>query len=112
MATGNDLGAATIALGQSVGAFQFFLPRLSDVRKSTMDDADMVGDVRMGELAAGALCIGIGAMVSSLSGSPYPAMVSVAMTAILVCLYEAALRGDRPMNPRQFARSDDAEPVH
>lgn len=97
---GADLGAASIALGQSVGAFQFFLPRLSDVRKSTMDDADMVGDVRMGELAAGAVCIGIGAMVSSLSGSPYPAMVSVGMALLLVCVYEAALRGDRPMNPR------------
>jgi hypothetical protein len=95
----NDLGAATIALGQTVGAFQFFLPRLSDVRKSTMDDVDMVGDVRMGEVAASALCIGIGAMVSSLSGSPYPALVSVLTAGVLVVLYETALRGNKPMNP-------------
>lgn len=113
MAGNNDLGAATIALGQTVGAFQFFLPRLSDVRKSTMDDVDMVGDVRMGELAAGALCIGIGAMVSSLSGSPYPAIVSVATAGVLCLLYENALRRDRPMNPKQLSlRSSDAEPVH
>ena len=97
---GADLGAASIALGQTVGAFSMFLPRLSDVRKSTLDDADMVGDVRMGEVAASTLCIGIGAMVSSLSGSPYPAMVSVAMALLLICVYESALRGDKPMNPR------------
>lgn len=100
MASPNDYGPATLAITQSVGAFQFFLPRLSDVRKANPSDADMAGDVRMGEVAAGALCIGIGAMVSSLSGSPYPAMVAILMTAILICVYETALRGDRPMNPK------------
>lgn len=93
------LGAATIALGQSVGAFSLFLPRLSDVRRSS-DDPDMVGDVRMGEVAAGAICLGTGFIVSSLSGSPYPAMVAVLMFAILMVVYETALRGNKPLNPR------------
>lgn len=97
-------GAATIALGQSIGAFQFFLPRLSEVRRAGSDDVDMAGDVRMGELAAGAICIGVGAMVSSLSGSPIPALVSVVTMVVLVAVYESALRGDKPMNPRKVVR--------
>lgn len=101
MAGSDALGAATIAMGQAVGAFQFFLPKLSDVRRATSDDADMVGDVRMGEVAATALTLGLGAMVSSLSGSPYPAMVSVAVVAVLVVLYESALKGDKPLNPKE-----------
>jgi hypothetical protein len=96
------IGPATLALTQSIGAFQFFLPRLADVRRaSTKDNPDIVGDVRMGEVAAGALCLGVGAIVSSMTGSPYPAMVSLVMMLVLVCVYEAALRGDMPFNPVQ-----------
>lgn len=95
------LGPATLAITQSVSTFQFFLPKLSEVRRADIvHNPDMVGDVRMGELAAGALCLGIGVMVSSLAQSPYPAMVSVLMTAVLICIYEAALRGHKPMNPK------------
>ena len=102
------LGPATLAISQSVGAFQFFMPKLSDVRRAdTTHNPDMVGDVRMGELAAATLCIGIGTIVSSMTGSPYPAIVSVVMVAVLVCLYETALRGDKPMNP-PAERSQDA----
>ena len=103
------LGPATIAIGQSVGAFQFFLPRLSDVRKSTVDtDPDMAGDVRLGEVAAATLTLGIGIMVSSLSGSPYPAYVSVLMCLILICVYESALRGNKPLQPRTLKVDDNA----
>jgi hypothetical protein len=104
------IGPATLALTQTVGAFQFFLPRLSDVRKASMKDSpDIIGDVRFGEVAAGALCLGMGAIVSSMTGSPYPAIVSVLMMLVLVCVYEAALRGDRPFNPlAPVVRSDDA----
>lgn len=98
MANSDALGPATLAISQSIGAFQFFLPRLSDVRRST-NDPDMIGDVRLGEVAAGALCLGTGLIVSSLSGSPYPAMVALLMFAILMVVYETALRGDKPLNP-------------
>lgn len=109
MASSEALGAATIALGQTVGAFQFFLPRLSDVRKAGPDDADMIGDVRMGEVAAGALCLGIGAMVSSLSGSSVPVVVSLLTAVAMVCVYESALRGNKPFNPvRPLVVSENA----
>lgn len=103
-----DYGPATLAITQSVGAFQFFLPKLSDVRRADpVHNPDMVGDVRMGEVAASTLCLGIGGMVSSLTGSPYPAIVSALMAGIIICLYETALRAHLPMNP-PVMRSDDA----
>lgn len=108
MAPSDALGPATLAITQSVSSFQFFLPRLADVRRADRNhQPDMVGDVRMGEIAAATLCLGIGAMVSSLSASPYPAMVSVVMVGILIAVYEIALRGDKPMNP-PVQRSTDA----
>lgn len=93
-------GAATLGITQGVSAFQFFLPRLSDVRKGSMNDPELVGDVRMGEVAAITLCVGIGAIVSSLTASSVPVLVSIVVSTILVCLYEATLRGDRPFEPK------------
>lgn len=97
----NAIGPATLAMTQTVGLFQFFLPKLSDVRKAdAATDVGMVGDVRMGEVGASTLCLGIGAMVSSLSGSSVPLVVSILTALILICLYETTLKADRPMEPK------------
>lgn len=97
----SDVGPASLAISQTVGSFQFFLPRLSDVRKADINaDPGMVGDVRMGEVAASALCIGVGTMVSSLTKSAVPVLTSVLVAALLICIYEMTLRADRPMEPR------------
>lgn len=99
----NVIGPATLAMTQTVGLFQFFLPRLSDVRKAdAARDATIVGDVRMGEVGATALCLGIGAMVSSLTGSSVPVVVSLLTALILIALYESVLQADRPMEPRRL----------
>jgi hypothetical protein len=96
----NVIGPATLGITQTISAFQFFLPRLSDVRKSdAATDHDMVGDVRMGEVASFTLCLGIGAIVSSLTGSSVPIVVSLLMAVVLTALYESALNGNRPLNP-------------
>lgn len=86
------LGPTSLAITQGVGAFMAFLPRLSDVRKASLSDVDMVGDVRLGEIAATALTVGMGAIVSSLTGSPVPTVIAVLVCAILVCIYETALQ--------------------
>lgn len=110
MASSSDaLGPAVIAIGQSVGAFQFFLPHLSEVRKSSIDtNPDVAGDVRLGEVAASALTLGIGFMVTSLSGSAYPMYVAVLMCFILVCVYETALRSNLPLQPKKTTVSDES----
>jgi hypothetical protein len=104
------LGAATIGMSQGLSAFTTFLPKLSDVRKADYQtNPELVGDVRYGEVAASAITIGIGAIVSSLTGSPIPAFVSVLICVVLIVVYESALKGNRPFEPSApLVRSTDA----
>jgi hypothetical protein len=86
------IGPATLSLTQSIGLFQAFLPSFSEIAKTNPEDNPaLVQDVRMGELAAAVLTLGIGGMISALTGSPVPAIVSVISGAVLVVLYESAL---------------------
>lgn len=95
------IGPATLAVAQGVNAFTTFLPRLADIRKADPDtDASMAADVRMGEVAAITLTVGVGAVISSLTGSPVPVMVAVVISVMMFCLYESTLRADRPMEPK------------
>lgn len=103
-------GPSTIAISQGIGAFQFLLPRLSEVRKAdAANNPDMVGDVRLGEVAAFTLTVGVGVIASSLAGTPVPAYVALLTGVVMICIYETALRGNKPGNPvSPVARSDDA----
>lgn len=93
-----DIGIAAIALTQSMAQFQAYMPKLSEIRRADPQaDADMVGDVRIGEVAAFVGSIGVGVIVSSLTGDPTPAYVSVAVCLILIALYESVLRSHRPL---------------
>lgn len=81
---------------QSGSAFSNFLPKFSEIRKAGPDDLDMMGDVRMGEVAALTITLGIGIIASSLSQSSVPAIAAGVMCLIFVVLYEYALRADHP----------------
>jgi hypothetical protein len=88
-------GPSTLVLGQAIGAFSTFLPKFSEVRAAhPSSNSDVVADVRMGEVAATALTVGVGAIASSLTGSPAPMIVGILTAFILVGLYEAALNAD------------------
>jgi hypothetical protein len=96
------IGPATLGVTQGITAFSVFLPKLSDVRRSTPDsDPSMAADVRLGEIAAVTSTIGIGVITASLTGSPVPAYTAVLMAGALVVLYECALRMDRPLEPKR-----------
>lgn len=102
-------GAATLAASQSFTAFYTLMPKLTDVRKIDANiNPDIVGDVRLAEVAAFTLSLGVGAMVSSLTGSPVPAVVSLLVGLTMICIYETALRGNRVLNPPTVERSADA----
>lgn len=92
-------GPASLAAGQALSSFSTFLPRLSEVRKASREDADMVGDVRLGEVAACAVSIGIGVIASSLSGSPIPMYACAFISVILIVVYETALNGNDIFSP-------------
>jgi hypothetical protein len=86
--------AALLAMTQAIAAFTTFLPPLAEVRKKTADDPLFAADVRVGELAAASLTIGVGAIVSGLTGSNAPMVVSIITAAGLVVLYESTLRSN------------------
>jgi hypothetical protein len=92
-------GPASLAVGQTISAFTTFLPPLSTVRKATAEDTDVIGDVRLGEVAAVTVSLGTGAIVASITGSPLPILAGAIMALVLVCVYETALRGNRPFEP-------------
>ncbi len=94
-------GPATLSMSQAISGFNSFLPKLSEVRKAAPNDPDMAGDVRMGEVGASTLVLGVGIIASSLTGSPAPIVTGMFMCLVMICLYEIALRGDRPFNPRE-----------
>lgn len=97
----NIFGPASLAMTQGFTAFNAFLPKLTDVRKNNpADNPDFAGDVRLGEIAAAGLTLGMGLMISSLTGSPAPTVVAALLAFGLVFMYESVLRADRPMEPK------------
>lgn len=88
---------AVTALGQTVATFPVFLPSLSDVRKGDVSDPTLRGDVRLGEVAASAVAISVGLVMSNLAGSSLPLMTATIMSAVVVGIYEYSLTRTRPM---------------
>lgn len=90
-------GPAMLSVTSGIQAFATLLPKLSDVRKADpVRNPDIAADVRMGEIGASALTMGVGVIASSLTQSPLPAVTGLVMAAILIAVYESALRSDRP----------------
>lgn len=102
------LGPASLAAGQAFSSFATFLPRLSDIRKADPGDPGMMGDVRLGEVAACAVSIGIGVIASSLSGSPVPMYAAAFISVILIAVYESALNGRDLFSPSPKEVNPDA----
>jgi len=91
---GAAMSAAVVSLGQSIGAYQFFLPPLREVRKAGAGDSAMRGDVRMGQVAAGVVTLSVGALLGYLVQSQVPVIVALLMGFVVAALYETALRGE------------------
>lgn len=87
----SGLSASTISLGQTVVAYQFFMPPLRDVRRASSADGDMRTDVVLGQVAAGSLTIAVGAMLSMLSDSSMPVFVSIFIALVIAACYQYAL---------------------
>lgn len=87
---GEVASAAMLAMTSGISSFTALLPELSDVRKS-VGNMDMTNDVRMGEVAAITLTLGIGLSASVMTKSPVPGMVAVVSAVALVILYESVL---------------------
>lgn len=91
-ADAGGIAAATISLGQTVGAYAFFLPPLREVRKGDPSDPDVRGDVVLGQVAAGSLSLAVGVMLSWMTGSPYPTYTALFIALVIAVVYQYALR--------------------
>jgi hypothetical protein len=91
------VGPTTLAISQAVGSFNSFLPSIADIRKNDpVNNPEFTADVRTGEVAAVAITLGVGVIVSSLTGHPAPAIVALIAALGLVVLYESTLRREYP----------------
>lgn len=103
-------GPATLVVTQGISAFQAFLPKFSEVRAAHPENNPAVAaDVRMGEVAAVTVTIGMGLICSSLTGSSIPAVVSVITCGILAVLYESTLQAHDPGIPKPQTVLIDSE---
>lgn len=89
---GELLGPTNIAIGSATAAFMGFMPKFTDVRRANADDAAMRADVKLAEIAAFAVAMGTGLIVSNITGSPFPAIVTLLMCAVLIACYRSAMR--------------------
>lgn len=90
MAISNAASASLLSVTTSVTVFTALLPPFGEVRKAVGNE-DLTNDVRMGEIAASALVIGIGISASAFTHSPVPTLASVGFCAVLIGIYEAVL---------------------
>jgi len=87
----DSTAASLLAVTSSVSVFGSLLPPFADVRKS-INNPDMIRDVRMGEVAAFTVVTSIGLMASTMTKSPVPAMVAIVSAGTLAVMYEMTLK--------------------
>lgn len=86
------VAAASVSIGQTVVAYQFFLPRLSEVRRADPGEPGMRGDVLLGQIAAAGLSVGVGGTLTWLTGSPIPLWVTIFTAVIIAAVYQFAMK--------------------
>lgn len=92
MAQGSgEISASAVAIGQTVFAYSYFLPRLSEVRRA--NDHDTRGDVLLGQVAAGSVSVTVGALLSWMTGSSVPVLTTLLIAAIIAVIYQYAMNG-------------------
>lgn len=94
-----SVAASTIAIGQTVASYQFFLPRLNEVRQASPHDPTMRGDVLLGQVAAGVVSASVGVLLAWMTGSPVPVYVTLFIAVVIAAFYQFAMNGNRVMEP-------------
>lgn len=97
MADSGGIAASSIAIGQTVFNYSYFLPRLGEVRRAEPGDSMMRGDVLLGQLAASAVSVTVGMLLTWMTGSSLPVMTTIAIAVIIAVIYQYALNGSRVM---------------
>lgn len=85
-------GVSVTVASMMMSGFTSFLPTLREVRQAAPNDPTMVNDVRHGQIAAGILALGVGALMAWLSESAVPIYTAIMATILYAAIYELALR--------------------
>lgn len=93
MADPGALTASSVAIGQTVFAYSYFLPRLSEVRRADPGDPAMRGDVLLGQVAAGSVSLAVGGLVTWMTGSSIPVLTTLAVAGVIAVIYQYAMSG-------------------
>lgn len=93
MAEDRALSATIVAVGQTLTAYQFFLPDIKEIRRNP--DKVNKADVRMGQVAAAATSLMIGILLGQLTDSGTPFLTSLLVGVVIIAMYEMALQGNR-----------------
>lgn len=88
------LGISVLALTQAITVYHQFLPPLTEIRKTDVNDQTGRMDVRIGEAAAFSLTLGIGAILGTMTRSKEPFIISLISAVALVGVYEYVLGVD------------------
>lgn len=103
MADKEMYGPAILMVSQGISLFQNLLPKLGEIRRADPAmDVELAADVRLGEVAAITLLVGMATVASTFTNSLLPVAIAVIVSAILVILYESALNGNA-FSPRSIS---------
>lgn len=95
-ADGNAITASTVSIGQTVYAYSFFLPKISEVRRAEPTDTYMRSDVLIGQIAAGSVSMAVGTLLSWMTGNPLPVYTTLFIAIVIAVIYQyAMLNGER-----------------
>ena len=92
------VGLALLAAGEVPNFLAGMMPSLMTIQKFTADDGARAS-LRRGDLAGGALALAVGIGATLAAGSPLPLVMTTATLAVMLALYEHAIR-----NPDQHAQ--------
>ena len=92
--TPSEVGIVLAVIAQAPQAYSAFLPSIMTIR-TFVGDERAVRDIREGELFGSAFVLLIGAAGSMLTKKNAPFMVSLVSIAVMISVYEYALRSRR-----------------
>lgn len=83
----------TAIVGTTVAIFTAFMPGLTDVLQDNISES-MAHDVRYAQVAATITAVGVGGLVTYVTKSNVPLIVSILGAVVLGIVYETTLRKD------------------
>jgi hypothetical protein len=92
------LTAASISIGQTIFGYSYFLPPLAEVRKASADNPDIRGDVLLGQIAAAGVSTLVGGLLTWMTSSMVPIIVTALIAMFIGALYQYALNGNQVMS--------------